>query len=76
MARLMDLLEVEVFAEIGLPNLTEERLSQVQKFTLDVVFIKIRVIWMKIFVCNPVLADDEGIVAQTANDMLLKHAVG
>jgi hypothetical protein len=40
--------------EIAFPDLAQQRLTKVEKFRLEVIFIQIRIVWMEIFICNPI----------------------
>ena len=71
----MHLFEVKLFGKVGTPDLTEERPGQVDKFAPLEIGERVGILWVEVWVGNPILADNLFRPAQLSDLELVHHLV-
>jgi hypothetical protein len=75
MARLMNLLQVVRFREVGIKELGQQRLPEIQKIVLLVILRDIRFVGVEVLGWNPFLINNSSIGPQPPNEELVQHVV-
>lgn len=75
MARLMNLLQVVRFREVGIKELRQQRLSKIQELVLLVILRDIRLVRLEVFGWDPFLINNPSVSPQPPNKELVQHAI-
>jgi hypothetical protein len=75
MARLMDLLKVVRLREVGVEELEQEGLPEIQELVLLVVCRDVRFVRFEVLGWDPVLINNPSVGSQPPNDKLVEHVI-